>query len=223
MMTDLFSSFDDVNFCMWGSFFNFLVLLCPGLMVMSLSYFFVSRYYFFLLNLDMISMKSFLSGVELLIPALFLFLLSSNINGLIPFSFSWTSHFVVTYGLAIPFWFSVIVSSISWNWSLVVSGLLPYGVTGLLAILMVWVEIVSNLARPLFLGMRLTVNMMVGQVILGLSGSILGSLLMSGAISSSLLVLGVVVLVVILEIGVAIIQAYLFCFLLLVYIDEYSV
>nr|YP_009353878.1 ATP synthase F0 subunit 6 [Tropidomya abbreviata]AQZ26178.1 ATP synthase subunit 6 [Tropidomya abbreviata] len=224
MSTDLFSSFDDINFCLWGSHMNYFISAVPMfIFVFGVGYFSGGVYRFMFSLLDSLTKKSFLSGVELMMPCLFIFMLFMNLSGLIPYGFSWTSHFAITYGLAIPFWLGLIMSSVLWNWSLVSSGLLPYGVKGLLAVMMVWVEIVSNLARPLFLGMRLTVNMMVGQVILGLSGSILSSLIVSGYFVGSGIVLVVMLLLIVLEIGVAVIQAYLFCFLLTVYIDEYSV
>ncbi len=94
--------------------------------------------------------------------------------------------------------------------------LIPVGTPLILMSFIVIVEVLSNLIRPLALTFRLTANIMAGHLLMSLIGGALISL------SFSFIVLGSLVqsLLVIIELGVSVIQAYVFSTLLILYISE---
>lgn len=133
-----------------------------------------------------------------------------------PFVFSVTSHMLVTLPYSYSFWVGIII--FSWVSSLkhFLAHLIPVGTPLALLSFMVIVEVLSNLIRPLALTFRLTANMMAGHLLMSLIGGALISL------SFSFIILGSIIqsLLVVIELGVSIIQAYVFSTLLLLYISE---
>jgi F-type H+-transporting ATPase subunit a len=150
------------------------------------------------------------------IATLFLFILFSNYIGLIPGTYTVTSQIIVTaafsflvYGisLVIGFWLHGIKF---------LSILVPPGTPGWLVPLMIPIEIISQLARPISLAVRLFANMTAGHVML----AVLFSLTIGGGLLIGWLPFVFTVAIYGLEFGIAFIQAYIFTILTCVYLGD---
>lgn len=155
-------------------------------------------------------------GVYTFVGCIFLTICLYNFLAMFPNVFSVTSHMLVTLPFSYSFWVGVIV--FSWVSSLkhFLSHLIPVGTPLALIRFMVLVEVLRNFIRPLALTFRLTANMIAGHLLISLIGGALISL------SFRFIVLGSLVqsLLVFMELGVSLIQAYVFSTLLLLYISE---
>lgn len=151
---------------------------------------------------------------------LFWFVLMGNLLGLIPYSFTYTSHIAVTFSLAITAFIAANVAGFRKHGLGMFHLFLPKGIPVFLAPLMIVIELISYLARPFSLSIRLFANMMAGHLILKLFASF--SLMLG---QSSLAVLGVLPLmlnigVTGLEFLVAVLQTYVFILLTCLYIND---
>lgn len=151
---------------------------------------------------------------------LFWFILMGNLLGLIPFSFTYTSHIAITFTLALIAFSAANIVGFRKHGLKLFHLFLPKGIPIFLAPLMIVIELISYLARPFSLGIRLFANMMAGHLILKLFASF--SVMLA---ESSLAVLGIVPLL--LNIGitgleflVAILQTYVFTLLACLYIND---
>ena len=151
-----------------------------------------------------------------LIATLFLFILFSNLIGLIPGSYTVTSQIIVTavfacmvYGLSLAMGFFL-------HGVKFLGILVPPGTPGWLLPLMIPIELISQLARPISLAVRLFANMTAGHVLLG----VLFSLTIGGGLLIGWLPFAFTVAIYGLEVGIAFIQAYIFCILTCVYLGD---
>ncbi|HWR21790.1 MAG: F0F1 ATP synthase subunit A [Nitrospirae bacterium] len=151
-----------------------------------------------------------------LIATLFLFILFCNLVGLVPGSYTVTSQIVVT---AV---FASVVYGISLMMGFLLHGfkflgiLVPPGTPGWLLPLMIPIELMSQLARPISLAVRLFANMTAGHVILG----VLFGMAISGGLLIGWLPFAFTVAIYGLEVGIAFIQAYIFTILTCVYLGD---
>lgn len=143
---------------------------------------------------------------------LFLFILCLNWGGLIPYIFSTTSHLVVTLGIGFRAWLALMLSGFSWDPKSALAGLRPAGAPAGLMAFLVLVERLSVLIRPLTLSVRLAANIRAGHLIIGLVGAYI-SLRGSVAIFQ--------IMYRMFEIGVCLVQRYVFVLLLTLYSDEH--
>jgi F-type H+-transporting ATPase subunit a len=151
-----------------------------------------------------------------LIATLFLFILFSNLIGLIPGTYTVTSQIIVTavfsclvYGLSLVVGF--------WLHGIKFLGILvPPGTPGWLLPLMIPIELISQLARPISLAVRLFANMTAGHVML----AVLFSLTIGGGLLIGWLPFAFTVAIYGLEFGIAFIQAYIFSILTCVYLGD---
>jgi F-type H+-transporting ATPase subunit a len=151
-----------------------------------------------------------------LIATLFLFILFSNLIGLIPGTYTVTSQIIVTavfscmvYGLSLIIGF--------WLHGIKFLGILiPPGTPGWLLPLMIPIELISQLARPISLAVRLFANMTAGHVML----AVLFSLTIGGGLLIGWLPFAFTVAIYGLEFGIAFIQAYIFSILTCVYLGD---
>jgi len=152
----------------------------------------------------------------------FIFIALSNGFGLIPFSFTATSHIIVTFFLALVFNLSFIFLGFSLHGLKFLTLFVPSGVPNALKPLLVVIELISYLIRTFSLSLRLFANMMAGHTLLLILSSFviiflnLGPLLSLGAAIPFFLVLFVYFL----EIGIAFLQAYVFSILLAIYLND---
>nr|QRW36456.1 ATP synthase F0 subunit 6 [Notocrater youngi] len=230
MLVDIFSSFDDHNSTLLSMYIS--IWLCSFFVLFTASCFlFVDLgRWSYLINLpSMVSItqvgSSFgkkLGGFSSVISTLFLFLLLFNLSGLIPYVFSNTSHLAVTLSLGLPIWMSLIISSVFRSPRKTAAGLLPESAPAVLSPFLVLVETVSLSVRPITLSVRLAANMSAGHIVLGL----LGGYLSSGIFEYSYTSLSVLIIVQIgyfmFEVGISIIQAYIFSLLAVLYSDDHA-
>jgi len=151
-----------------------------------------------------------------LIATLFLFILFCNLIGLIPGSYTVTSQIVVTAVFACLVYGLSLVMGFLLHGVKFLGILVPPGTPGWLLPLMVPIELISQLARPISLSVRLFANMTAGHVILG----VLFGLAISGGLLIGWLPFAFTVAMNGLEVGIAFIQAYIFTVLTCVYLGD---
>lgn len=159
-----------------------------------------------------------------LISVLFNFILFSNLIGLIPYSFTATSHLIVTFTLSFSVFIGINIITFKKYKVKTFSLFLPANTSFFLALLLVPIEFISYIAKPVSLGVRLFINLMAGhsllKVIIGFSWSML---LLENATSIGLIIPMVILVILFgLELGVALIQTYVFIILTCIYIQDGS-
>nr|YP_010032386.1 Atp6 [Schizocladia ischiensis]QOW07600.1 Atp6 [Schizocladia ischiensis] len=154
--------------------------------------------------------------------SLFCFVLLSNLLGLVPYSFTTTSHLIQTMTLALMVFIGVNIICLSIHGFHMVSLFYPPGTSLGLAFLLVPIEIVSYLFRPISLAVRLFANMMAGHTLLKVIGGFAWAMMGGGTFLflAHFLPLIILVLLMGLEMGVAIIQAYVFTILSTIYLND---
>lgn len=153
---------------------------------------------------------------------LFTFLLCLNLVGMIPYCFTATSHFIVTFGLSISVFIAVTLIGFHIHGLHFFSFLLPPGAPLALAPFLVVIELVSYCFRAISLGVRLFANMMAGHTLVKiLSGFAWNMLSLGGLFKVAAIIPFVVVCALMfLEIGVACLQAYVFTILTCIYLND---
>lgn len=151
-----------------------------------------------------------------LIASLFLFILFCNLLGLIPGAYTVTSQLVVTGVFALSVYALSLVVGLKLHGAKFLGILVPPGTPGWLVPLMIPIEVISQLARPISLAVRLFANMTAGHVILG----VLFGLTISGGLLIGWLPFSFTVALYGLELGIAFIQAYIFTILTCVYMGD---
>ena len=157
-----------------------------------------------------------------LIFVIFFFIAFTNIIGLIPFSYTVTSHFIVTLSLSSTIFIGLNIISIRLHGIKFFSLFLPSGTSFILAFLLVPVELISFFFKPLSLAIRLFCNMMAGHTLLKVFVGFSWSLMSLSGVFFLLHYIPLIVLVplFILELGVALIQAFVFTLLTCIYIND---
>lgn len=154
---------------------------------------------------------------------LFIFILFLNVIGLVPYSFTVTSHLIITFFLAFFTFLGINFVCIQKHSINLLSLFLPSGSTFFLSLLLIPIEIVSYLFRPISLAVRLFANMMAGHTLLKVIAGFSWSMLLSGMpviIVMHVVPLLILVLLMGLELGVALIQAYVFTILVCIYLKD---
>lgn len=154
--------------------------------------------------------------------ALFMFVLFGNLIGLFPYAFTYTSHIAVTLGLAATVFLVTTIVALVLHGKKFFGYFFPEGAPLWLAPIIVPVEVVSYLSRPVSLSVRLFANMVAGHVLLKVFATFVVLLGGLGAIGpvAALLPLSVNVLLVGFEILVAFLQAYVFAILTCIYLHD---
>jgi len=153
---------------------------------------------------------------------IFSFLFFCNLLGMIPYSFTVTSHIVVTLGLATMAFFAINVVMIRTHGFHALSFFLPSGAPLALAPLLVMIELVSYSFRVVSLALRLFANMMSGHCLLKILAGFAWTMLSAGGVLTILHLLPLVVIFAIvgLELAIAFLQAYVFTVLLCIYLND---
>jgi F-type H+-transporting ATPase subunit a len=151
-----------------------------------------------------------------LVATLFLFILFCNLLGLIPGAYTVTSQIVVTAAFALGVYVLSLVLGFLLHGVKFLGILVPPGTPGWLLPLMIPIELISQLARPISLAVRLFANMTAGHVILG----VLFGLAVAGGLLIGWLPFAFTIAMNGLEVGIAFIQAYIFTVLSCVYLGD---
>jgi len=155
-----------------------------------------------------------------LFAAFFLIILFSNLVGLIPFAFTPTSHLAFTLTLALSCNIAMVFIGFYENGKDFLKLFVPKGGPAWLIPLIVVIEFLSYLLRTLSLSIRLFANMMAGHTLLHILSSFVVAFINSGHLVLSVFPFILVMAVVVLEIGIAFLQAYVFTILLCIYLND---
>ena len=154
--------------------------------------------------------------------SLFMFVLVANLLGMFPYFFTVTSHIIVTFVLAMLVIGTVVVYGFMKHGLGFLNLFVPSGVPGLLLPLVVSIEIISFLSRPISLSVRLFANMLAGHITLKVFAGFVTSLSALGALGIGGAILPLIMTVALtgLEFLVAFLQAYVFAVLTCMYLND---
>ena len=147
---------------------------------------------------------------------LFLFILFGNILGMVPYNFTYTSHIVVTFGLAGFIFIAVTLIGLVKHGVGFLKFFVPSGVPYALLPILIPIEVISYFVRPISLSLRLFANMMAGHTMLKVFASFIVLLGFIGGWAPLLLV----VVLTGFEIMIAVLQAYVFTILCCLYLND---
>lgn len=221
ILINLFSVFDPTSYLKisfnWIVIFVLFIFLYQHMYICKSGYLlFINKVMILINNLFKEIARNNYLGIASLSLVSFLFLCISNILGLFPFVFTRTAHAVVTIGLGLVIWIGFFLIGFIKNFKNSIAHLVPEGRPLLLSPVLVLIESIRQLMRPFTLSIRLTANIMAGHLIVGLISRIRINNIFSFRIS-----LFIQRIVLVLEIGVAIIQGFVFRILLMLYSLEY--
>lgn len=227
MIIDIFSSFDPIIFnnsllnnLIWLSLIVAIIII-PSLF--SISHKKITLTKIMRVSLTQIQQKSkTLTFSKTLLPTLFTLLIITNIIRLIPSSIPISSHLIVTITLGIPIWIISITSSFKKNAVVTMSNLVPQGSPLWLAFVLVLIELIRTLVRPITLSFRLAANITAGHIILSLISITTASSTRYLSSYTSITALIISSFYTRFEIAIATIQAFIFILLLTLYLNEHS-
>nr|DAB41901.1 TPA_asm: ATP synthase F0 subunit 6 [Uniomerus tetralasmus] len=230
MMMDIFSSLDagvGFNVSVWGLvwlsgfvglfiYFTQFWVVIPG----------ISAVFYLLVELVFGLVKScsgkFFGGFALGQISLFCVIFVVNIFGMVPDVFSPTSHLSVTFVLAGVIWFCLVLSGWCYSSGYSAGQLVPTGSPLGLVPLLILIESISVLIRPITLGVRLAANITMGHLMLHVIGGYVTSFFygasLIGSLAGSLIMWGYVIF----EFAVSFLQAYVFVLLVGLYSSDHS-
>jgi F-type H+-transporting ATPase subunit a len=156
-----------------------------------------------------------------LVFSLFMFILVANLFGMFPYFFTVTSHLIITVMLALLVFFTVVIYGFYKNGLKFLKLFVPSGIPWFIIWLVVPIEVISFLSRPLSHSLRLWGNILAGHIVLKVFGGMVVALLGAGAWGLvSVLPLGMAVALTGLEFLVAALQAFVFAVLTCVYLHD---
>ena len=228
VMLDIFSSFDPILNRWGGHWYFWAWSFVPVFLFFS---FFWNRYrpYFSVALILLIFIKSQINRTtfrwlpisHVFLSRLFLVLVLLNLIGLVPYVFRTTRHLVLTLRFGLPFWLSLIMSGVVWSPRSFLAGLLPAGAPGWLNPFLVFVEIIRILVRPFTLSFRLAANIRAGHIVIVLLRFYLSLCFYFSVFRGIVRLLFILWGYVLFEIGISLIQAYIFCLLLSLYANDH--
>jgi ATP synthase subunit 6 len=161
---------------------------------------------------------------DIFVPIFFTFclVLFLNLAGMIPYSFTVTSHFVITFTLSAAFFVAINVIALSLHGVKFVTLFIPEGAPKQLLPVLFIIEFISYISRVFSLSIRLFANLMSGHTLLKILAGFAWLMLISGGLLTffSIFPVGIIFFVTILEFAIGILQAYVFCMLLCLYYRE---
>nr|YP_010528140.1 ATP synthase F0 subunit 6 [Cimbex luteus]QPM99416.1 ATP synthase F0 subunit 6 [Cimbex luteus]UXW64281.1 ATP synthase F0 subunit 6 [Cimbex luteus] len=223
MMMNLFSIFDPMS-----SLFDFSLNWISSILI----FFFISKNFWLISSgLKIIWMKITLSihnelkpmlnnymykGTTSIFYSLFMFILFNKFLGLFPYIFTSTSHLSTTLTLALPLWLSFMIYGWINKTNQMFTHLVPQNTPFILMPSMVLIESISNLIRTITLSVQLTANMIAGHLLMTLLSNL------STQLSTSMIFISIIIqlLLLTLKSSVAMIQAYVFMILSMLYSSE---
>jgi F-type H+-transporting ATPase subunit a len=157
-----------------------------------------------------------------LVFSIFFFILLCNIIGLVPYSFTATSQIIITAALALMVFFTVVIIGVKEHGAGFFKLFVPSGVPIYILPLVVAIEVISFLSRPLSHSVRLFANMLAGHITLNVFGGFVVMLLGAGAATGVLAILPFTMTIGLyaLELLVAFLQAYVFAMLTCMYLND---
>ena len=165
------------------------------------------------------------TGSEKYVPfmsVLFMFILTNNLIGMVPYSFTTTSHITLTFFLSFSIFVAMNVIGFQRHGIHLFSLFLPANTGFFLALLLVPIELISYIAKPISLGVRLFINLMAGHSLLKVIVGFSWNMLLVENLKGIVFIFPLLILVLLmgLELGVAVIQAYVFITLTAIYLND---
>nr|BDC20422.1 ATPase subunit 6 [Barathronus diaphanus] len=154
-----------------------------------------------------------------LLTSLVIFLITLNMLGLLPYTFTPTTQLSLNMGFAVPLWLATVIIGMRNQPTHALGHLLPEGTPTPLIPVLIIIETISLFIRPLALGVRLTANLTAGHLLIQLIATA-AFVLLPLMPTVALLTTALLFLLTLLEIAVAMIQAYVFVLLLSLYLQE---
>lgn len=153
---------------------------------------------------------------------IFMYIVLMNLFGIIPYTFSPTAHIAITFGLSLSIFIGVTLLGIVNYGANYFSMFMPGGSPLILAPFMIVIELVSHTAKAVSLGVRLAANITAGHILFSILSGFTFTMLVSGGILSiaSVFPMLIVLFITVIEMAVALIQAYVFSLLTAIYISE---
>lgn len=157
-----------------------------------------------------------------LVFTLFLFILTLNVIGLIPYSFTLTSHIIVTLALSLAVFIGINIVCVRMHGLHFFALFLPPGTSIALAFLLVPIELISYIFKPISLSIRLFANMMAGHTLLKVIAGFAVTLASASGIVMLLQFVPTIILIPLfgLELAVAFIQSFVFSILICIYLND---
>lgn len=157
-----------------------------------------------------------------LVFSIFLFVLSLNLIGLVPYSFTLTSHLIVTLALSLAVFIGINIVCIRIHGMHFFALFLPPGTSIGLAFLLVPIELISYVFKPVSLSIRLFANMMAGHTLLKVVAGFAATLMANSGVLFLLHYVPLLILIPLfgLELGVALIQSFVFSILICIYLND---
>nr|AKA55110.1 ATP synthase F0 subunit 6 [Hebius vibakari ruthveni] len=154
-----------------------------------------------------------------ILTGLLILVLLSNLLGLLPYTFTSTSQLSMNMAMAIPLWMATIMLGVMKKPSATLAHMLPEGSPTPLIPFMIMIETISVMMRPLALGVRLTANITAGHLLMTMVSSATLNFI-NAHITLSFMTWTLLLLLALLELAVACIQAYVFVLLVILYLQE---
>lgn len=155
----------------------------------------------------------------MLFTSLLVFLITINMLGLLPYTFTPTTQLSLNIAFAVPLWLATVIIGMRNQPTAALGHLLPEGTPGPLIPVLIVIETISLFIRPLALGVRLTANLTAGHLLIQLIAT--GAFVLLPIMPTvAILTATVLFLLTLLEVAVAMIQAYVFVLLLSLYLQE---
>nr|YP_009258335.1 ATP synthase F0 subunit 6 [Lethrinus laticaudis]ANH79345.1 ATP synthase F0 subunit 6 [Lethrinus laticaudis] len=155
----------------------------------------------------------------LMLTSLMLMLLTQNMLGLLPYTFTPTTQLSLNMALAVPLWLATVIIGLRNQPTIALGHLLPEGTPTPLIPVLIIIETISLFIRPLALGVRLTANLTAGHLLIQLIATA-AFVLLPLMPAVAILTMTLLFLLTLLEVAVAMIQAYVFVLLLSLYLQE---
>nr|ACS37058.1 ATP synthase F0 subunit 6 [Rhinatrema nigrum] len=154
-----------------------------------------------------------------ILTSLMTFLITMNLLGLLPYTFTPTTQLSLNMALAVPLWLATVLLGMRNQPTTSLAHLLPEGTPALLIPPLIMIETISLFIRPVALGVRLTANLTAGHLLIQLTATAT-MVLMPIMPTTAILTATILLLLTLLEVAVAMIQAYVFVLLLSLYLQE---
>nr|AJD83450.1 ATP synthase F0 subunit 6 [Cercocebus atys atys] len=202
------------------------IILFPMLLIPTSKYLINNRLTTIQQNLTQITLKQMMmthntkgQTWSLMLMSLIIFITMTNLLGLLPYSFTPTTQLSMNLAMAIPLWAGTVITGLRLKTKNSLAHLLPQGTPTPLIPMLVVIETISLLIQPVALAVRLAANITAGHLLMHLTGN--AALALSTINSSAtLLTFTLLTLLTILEIAVALIQAYVFTLLISLYLHN---
>jgi ATP synthase subunit 6 len=176
----------------------------------------------FIKNLINSNIGSFFLRYFVVIFSVFIFILLMNLFGMVPYSFTVTSHLIVTFFISFLCFFAINYIGIFRHGLFFFGLFFPEGSPLFLAPLLVFIELLSYIARVFSLAIRLFANLMSGHTLLKILSEFAWAMLTGLGLMSFFFIFPIVIIFLItgLEIAIACLQAYVFTILVCIYLND---